>query len=214
MQDISDLRNDFTKNQALEIENTPDNPLELFSAWFTEAKDNNIIEPNAMVISSLSKEGRMSSRTVLLKYFGEEGFVFFTNYGSQKAKDFTINPLTSACFPWYSLERQIMIEGKVEKISKLDSLKYFSSRPRGSQIGAWVSEQSSIISSRQILLDKVKQLSKHFADKNVPLPDFWGGYRIIPTRFEFWQGQSNRLHDRIEYLIDEQGVWYKQRLSP
>lgn len=219
MNDISDLRHDFDKHTALDLDNTPDSPLVFFEQWFNQARQTPAIaEPNGFVLSTVNKEGRLRSRTVLLKYFDEDGYVFFTNYGSQKAKDLAQCPQVAMCFPWYHLEQQILIEGQAEKISYAESLKYFASRPRGSQIGAWVSEQSQIISSRALLMDKVKQLTQHFQDKDIPLPEFWGGYRIRPTRFEFWQGQPSRLHDRIEYtgnrLSGGAHKWSKQRLSP
>lgn len=214
MSDIGDLRHDFDRNEALELDNTPDNPWIFFEQWFEQTRQTSaIVEPNAFVLATVNGQGRPRSRTVLLKYFDEKGFVFYTNYGSQKAKDMMENQQVSLCFPWYFLERQILIEGRVEKVSQTESLKYFASRPRDSQIGAWVSEQSQAISSRALLMDKVKQLSEHFLDKKVPLPSFWGGYRVRPARFEFWQGQPNRLHDRIEYL-SEQSAWTKRRLSP
>lgn len=215
MTDISNLRHDFDRNQAIDINDTPENPLVFFEQWFEQTRQTpEIAEPNGFVLSTVNANGRPRSRTVLLKYFDEDGFVFFTNYGSQKAKDIAENNGVSVCFPWYVLERQIMIEGRAEKISTAESLKYFASRPRDSQIGAWVSEQSQAISSRALLMDKVKQLTQHFTDKDVPLPQFWGGYRIRPERFEFWQGQPNRLHDRIEYTLEHSGSWQRQRLSP
>lgn len=214
MTDISDLRHDFDRNQPIDIHNTPDNPLVFFEQWFEQSRQTpTLAEANGFVLSTANTVGRIRSRTVLLKYFDADGFVFFTNYGSQKAKDLIENNQVSACFPWYILERQIMIEGRVEKVSTAESLKYFASRPRDSQIGAWVSEQSRAISSRALLMDKVKQLTQHFTDKDIPLPQFWGGYRIRPERFEFWQGQPNRLHDRIEYTRNGSD-WQKQRLSP
>ncbi|MDP8080171.1 pyridoxamine 5'-phosphate oxidase [Phocoenobacter skyensis] len=211
--DISHLRHDFDHHSPIDIKQLPNNPHSLFEEWFNVAREYQIAEPNGFVLSTTNAERRIRSRTVLLKYFDETGYVFFTNYGSQKAKDIAENNQVSVCFPWYALERQVMIEGRAEKISHMESLKYFSSRPRNSQIGAWVSEQSQIISSRAVLMDKVKQLTEHFFDKDIPLPEFWGGYRIIPERFEFWQGQPSRLHDRIEYAIKE-GVWQRSRLSP
>lgn len=218
MTDISNLRHDFDRNQAIELENTPDNPWVFFEQWFEHSRQTpSLAEPNGFVLSTANAEGRIRSRSVLLKYFDEDGLVFFTNYGSQKAKDIAENAQVSACFPWYLLERQIMIEGRAEKVSHAESLKYFASRPRDSQIGAWVSEQSQAISSRALLMDKVKQFSQHFIHKDVPLPTFWGGYRIRPQRFEFWQGQPNRLHDRIEYTLKSSNsgtTWGKQRLSP
>ncbi|MGY0399950.1 MAG: pyridoxamine 5'-phosphate oxidase [Ostreibacterium sp.] len=215
MNDISELRHDFERCQPIEINNLPDNPVTLFSQWFEVARNTSgTLEPNGFVLSTANAHGKLSSRTVLLKYFDEEGYVFFTNYGSQKAKDIAENNQVAICFPWYCLERQILIEGKAEKISYAESSKYFISRPRESQIGAWVSEQSHAISSRALLMDKVKKLTQHFAGKDVPLPEFWGGYRIRPSRFEFWQGQPSRLHDRIEYIPVEEVIWSKQRLSP
>ncbi len=214
MTDISNLRHDFDKNPPLDFDNTPPCPFEFFSTWFTEVRQTEAIsEPNAFVLTTVSGEGRPRARSVLLKYFDTQGFVFFTNYGSQKAKDIAENNRVSICFPWYYLERQILIEGCAEKVSQAESLKYFASRPRGSQIGAWVSEQSQVIHSRALLMEKVKQLTAHFANKDVPLPDFWGGYRIVPERFEFWQGQPSRLHDRIQYL-PAGNAWEKSRLSP
>ncbi len=216
MSDIGDLRHDFDRNKSLNLEETPDNPVVFFEQWFEQTRQTpEIAEPNGFVLSTVNADGRPRSRTVLLKYFDEQGFVFYTNYGSQKAKDIEENCQVAVCFPWLFLERQIMIEGEVEKVSQAESLKYFASRPRDSQIGAWVSEQSQAISSRALLMDKVKQLSQHFLNKDVPLPSFWGGYRIRPQRFEFWQGQPNRLHDRIEYTTKDNGkTWSKQRLSP
>ncbi len=214
MTDISDLRHDFDKNAPLHLADAPDNPFDFFATWFEKTRQTPAIaEPNGFVLTTVNASNRPRARTVLLKYFDESGFVFFTNYASQKAKDIADNPLVSACFPWYHLERQIMIEGRAEKISQAESLKYFASRPRSSQIGAWVSEQSQVIHSRALLMDKVKQLTQHFINKDVPLPDFWGGYRIVPSRFEFWQGQPSRLHDRIQYLPAGDS-WEKARLSP
>lgn len=214
MADIGAMRKQFERNPELNIEDIPNNPFTFFDTWFEIARSEVPVEPNAFVLATANKKGQLHTRTVLLKYFDEEGYVFYTNYGSQKAKDIKENPYVSACFPWYGLERQIMIEGKVERVSHTESLKYFSSRPRGSQIGAWVSAQSQVVSSRAMLMSKVKQLTQHFLNKDVPLPDFWGGYRIRPERFEFWQGQPSRLHDRFEYLLQENGEWLKQRLAP
>lgn len=216
MADISDMRHDFDHHQAMNITDVPDCPFVFFEQWFEQARQHTgTAEPNGFVLSTANGAGRLRSRTVLLKYFDKQGFVFYTNYGSQKAKDIQENPHVAACFPWLALERQLMIEGRIEPVSKAESLKYFASRPRGSQIGAWVSEQSQVISSRALLMDKVKQLTQHFSGKDVPLPDFWGGYRIVPQRFEFWQGQPSRLHDRIEYATDATGNgWQRQRLSP
>lgn len=214
MADIGNMRKQFEKNAEINIESLPSTPFALFDEWFEVARSEEVVEANGFVLATSNKDGRIRSRTVLLKYFDEKGYVFYTNYGSQKAKDIEDNAQVSACFPWYTLERQLMIDGCVERITHAESLKYFTSRPRGSQIGAWVSEQSQVVSSRAMLMNKVKQLTQHFLNKDVPLPDFWGGYRIKPQRFEFWQGQPSRLHDRIEYLLQDDGSWLKQRLAP
>lgn len=217
MTDISNMRRSFDKNEALTVDDFADNPFAQFADWFEVAKnDAGVLEPNAFVLTTVSAEGQPRARSVYLKYFDETGFVFFTNYGSEKAKHIDANNKVSMLFPWYSLERQMIIEGQATKISAAESLKYFMTRPRGSQIGAWVSEQSSMIKSKALLLQKVSEMAEHFAGKDVPLPKFWGGYRIKPTRFEFWQGQPNRLHDRIQYLrTDEDDKnWQMAMLSP
>ncbi len=214
MSNIGNMRKQFERNPEIHLKDTPKSPFHFFEEWFEVARQEIRAEPNGFVLATSNRKGQIRSRTVLLKYFDKNGYVFYTNYGSQKAKNIEENPYVSACFPWYELERQILIEGKVERVTNAESLKYFASRPRGSQIGAWVSSQSQVISSRALLLNKVKQLSQHFINKDVPLPDFWGGYRICPERFEFWQGQPSRLHDRIEYLLQEDGSWLKQRLAP
>ncbi len=214
IQDISKIRTSFEKNKDVTIENFSENPFIQFSKWFEIASlEKDLLEPNAFVLSTANKIGKVRTRSVLLKYFSDEGFVFFTNYTSQKAKDIAENNQVSMLFPWYYLERQMIIEGEAFKISKKDSLKYFMSRPRGSQIGAWVSRQSQIINSRALLTQKAKQITQKFLGKDIPLPDFWGGYIIKPTRFEFWQGQPNRLHNRVEYSPTKDG-WSRIILSP
>ena len=152
-------------------------------------------------------------RTVLLKYFDDAGFVFYTNYGSRKAHEMAENPKAALLFPWIGLNRQVRIQGHVEKVSKSESLRYFTSRPRGSQIGAWVSEQSRAINSRGLLEQKVAEMKSRFKDGAIPLPDFWGGYRVVPERIEFWQGRPSRLHDRFEYVRQDDG-WHIDRLQP
>jgi pyridoxamine 5'-phosphate oxidase len=172
------------------------------------------MDPNAMVISTVDSEMRPSSRTVLLKSFDENGFVFYTNYDSRKAAHIAANPHVSLLFFWSEAARQVKIRGTAEKIPAAESLKYFLLRPRGSQIGAWVSAQSSIISSRALLEEKFQEIKRKFRDKEVPLPSFWGGYRVIPDQIEFWQGRTNRLHDRFEYTKQPDGTWTVERLAP
>lgn len=188
-------------------------PISQFSVWMNEAIESNLLEPNAMILSTANKNGIPSARTVLLKGFDEKGFVFFTNYMSAKAKDLGENPNTALLFLWLELERQIRITGKVEKLSNEESEKYFSSRPRESQLGAWASKQSSVIANRKVLEEQYEDMKRKFDGKEIPLPPFWGGYRVNPQRIEFWQGRESRLHDRICYTLDA-GKWKIERLSP
>jgi pyridoxamine 5'-phosphate oxidase len=167
-----------------------------------------------MVLASVDAEGRPSQRTVLLKYFDAEGLVFFTNYESRKAVQLTGNPKASLLFPWLALERQVIIDGPAEKISAAESLRYFLSRPHESQLGAWVSQQSQVITSRSLLETKLEEVKRKFTQGQVPLPSFWGGYRVRPERFEFWQGGSGRLHDRFVYRPALPTSWTIERLSP
>ncbi|MBV5277486.1 MAG: pyridoxamine 5'-phosphate oxidase [Campylobacteraceae bacterium] len=190
------------------------NPFKQFELWFNDAIQAELIEPNAMSLATVSRELKPSIRTVLLKLYDEKGFVFFSNYESQKAKDIAQNPFVALHFAWLPLQRQLRIEGKVEKISTAESLKYFLSRPRGSQLGAWASNQSEVVSSRSILESKFHEIKSKFLNGQVPLPDFWGGYRVIPTRFEFWQGGKDRLHDRFIYEIDADNQWKIARIAP
>jgi pyridoxamine 5'-phosphate oxidase len=212
--DLGALRRDYTQ-RGLTLDDLKPDPFDQFAQWFQQAMDAELLEPNALVLSTVSAEGIPFQRTVLLKYFDPQGFVFFTNYGSRKAQQIGENPRVSMLFPWYGLERQLAIAGTATKISTAESLKYFSSRPRGSQLGAWVSQQSSIISSRQLLEMQFEKMKQKFLDREIPLPDFWGGYRVAPTSFEFWQGRPNRLHDRFLYNRQEgDESWAIQRLSP
>lgn len=200
---------------SIDIESVDRCPFKQFESWFQDATNSQVLEPNAMVLSTVGFDGKPTSRTVLLKYFDDSGFTFFTNYGSRKAKQIEENPKASLLFPWYSLQRQVEIGGHVEKVSLIESAKYFALRPRGSQLGAWVSQQSSVVSNRSVLKNKLAELTKKFGDGEIPKPSGWGGYRVIPTRFEFWQGGQGRLHDRIEYLVDrETADWNRQRLAP
>jgi len=210
--EISHFRRDYLKS-GLKRENLDDNPVKQFADWLSCAKDTDIADPTAMTLATVNEKGQPSQRTVLLKYFDEKGFVFFTNYNSRKASEIKKNPNVSLLFVWLELERQIMISGTAEHISTADSINYFLSRPKDSQIAAWVSSQSSTISSRSILLGKFQEMKDKFGKGEVPLPSFWGGFRVEPHEFEFWQGRKNRLHDRFCYTRGEEG-WTIERLAP
>ena len=170
-----------------------ENPFLQFEEWYREAKAADIRDPTAMSVATVSKHGKPSSRTVLLKSFDERGFVFFTNYESRKAREIAGNPFVSLLFLWHPIQKQISIEGRAERISQADSTQYFNSRPLGSRIGAWASPQSTPLESRSLLEEEFEKLSRRFSDGEVPLPSFWGGFRVTPTSFEFWQGREDRL---------------------
>ncbi len=189
------------------------NPFMQFTYWFDELLKTDFISPNAMILATSSKKGIPSVRTVLLKNFDENGFVFYTNYESRKARELFENPNAEILFLWLELERQIRISGSVEKISPKESEDYFHSRPTDSQIGAWASKQSSVIPDREFLEKKYKEFSEKFKNETIPLPPFWGGFRLIPNEFEFWQGRESRLHDRICYR-KKNDEWEIVRLSP
>lgn len=210
---IIELRREYSE-KPLHKEDLDPNPFKQFEIWFNNAIDAHIIESNAMSLATVDEKLRPSIRTVLLKLFDEKGFVFFSNYQSKKAKDIAQNPNVALHFAWLDLQRQLRIEGEIEKISATESLTYFLSRPRGSQLGAWASNQSEIVSSRSLLESKFFELKQKFAKKEVPLPDFWGGYRVKPRRFEFWQGGKDRLHDRFAYENNTKGAWEINRLAP
>jgi pyridoxamine 5'-phosphate oxidase len=211
--DIENLRQQYTRAGLRRQDLKPD-PFDQFEIWFKEACAAKLLEPNAMILATASAQAEPSVRTVLLKYFDREGLIFFTNYESRKSRQIQENPQVSLLFLWLPLERQVQIIGTAAKISTADSLKYFTARPRGSQIGAWSSQQSSIISSRQILEMQFEQMKQKFMNNEVPLPSFWGGYRVIPRSFEFWQGRPNRLHDRFLYSRQDPESWEINRLSP
>lgn len=210
--DVGALRREYGIGE-LRREDLADSPVEQFRNWFRQAVDAGLLEPNAMSLATADAAGRTSARTVLLKAFDERGFVFFTNYGSEKARQMAENPHAGLLFPWLALERQVCISGTVERISTAESLAYFASRPFGSRVGAWVSQQSRIIPSRKFLESKFEEMKRKFVSGEVPLPDFWGGYRVVPERIEFWQGSASRLHDRFEYRRQGEG-WEISRLSP
>jgi len=211
--DIHALREDY-KQGELRRKDLHDDPFKQFEKWFQQACNAELLEPNAMTLSTVSEQGQPFMRTVLLKYFDHNGLVFFTNYESRKARQIEINPKVSILFTWLPLQRQVHITGTAAKVTTAESLQYFTSRPRGSQLGAWSSQQSSVISSRQLLLMQFEQVKQKFLDGEIPLPDFWGGYRVVPTSFEFWQGCTNRLHDRFLYTLQQEQSWQIQRLSP
>lgn len=212
MSEIADLRKEYTL-ASLDIDSVDKNPFDQFRKWFNEAQKSELTEPNAMVVSTVDSKRQPYQRTVLMKALDENGIVFYTNYESRKAKQIKENSNVSILFPWYGLERQVAIIGKAEKVSTTESLQYFTSRPHGSQLGAWVSQQSKVISSRSILEVKLNEMKQKFKEGKVPLPDFWGGYRVVPESFEFWQGRKSRLHDRLMYT-KANGDWTIDRLSP
>jgi pyridoxamine 5'-phosphate oxidase len=209
--DVAELRRNYTRD-GLRRADLAGDPVAQFRQWFGEAVAAELVEPNAMVLSTTDGH-RPSSRSVLLKAYDEKGFVFFTNYESRKAQDIAADPNVSLLFPWYPLERQVGILGRAERISAAESLAYFTSRPHGSRLGAWVSQQSAVINSRKFLEMKWDEVKRKFADGEIPLPSFWGGIRVVPTEIEFWQGRENRLHDRFRYTRSGD-VWTIERLSP
>lgn len=188
-------------------------PFEQFELWFKQAEEAEVLEVNAMSIATASSDGEVTIRTVYLKYYDRNGFVFFTNYESKKAQQIAQNSNVALLFPWLKQQRQVKIMGTAEKISAAESFKYFATRPRGSQIGAWASKQSSVISSRSVLLNKFEEIKQKYKEGQIPLPSFWGGFRVVPKKIEFWHGQTNRLHDRFLYTHINDS-WKIERLSP
>ena len=210
--DLTFIRQGY-KNMVLDKEDLNADPIVQFESWFEEAKKAEPL-PTAMSLATVNNIGEPTVRTVLLKLFDKKGFVFFTNYKSRKADHITDKPNVAVLFNWVALERQVSITGVAEKVKTKESIKYFMSRPRGSQLGAWVSDQSSVLSSRKILEMKLEEMKSKFSDGEIPLPDFWGGYRIIPKTFEFWQGRPNRLHDLFLYSKQSDESWQIDRIAP
>ena len=209
---IADIRKSYSKKKLTE-KKIEKEPLKQFSKWWKQAVASGIDEVNAMTLATVTPKNTPSARIVLLKGYDEKGFVFFSNYLSDKGKELSNNPTAALVFFWKELERQVRIEGVVEKVSEQESDEYFNSRPASSRIGAWASHQSAIIEYRQVIEQNVEKYTEAFGGDNIPRPDHWGGYRVMPTLIEFWQGRSSRLHDRIQYRKVEQ-AWIKERLAP
>ena len=211
--DLGDLRREYITKGI--TRNALDScPFRQFEVWFTQAQQSEINDPSAFSLATASAAGQPTLRTVLLKLFDKSGFVFFTNYNSKKGQQLDENAQVAMLFPWLLLERQIKITGTAEKISAEQSAQYFASRPRGSQLGAWISEQSDPLQSRKVLEDKFAQALQDLSGKDVPMPESWGGYKVVPTSIEFWQGRENRLHDRFRYDLSEASEWGITRLEP
>lgn len=210
---IDQVRREYIREALCEEDLNPD-PIKQFSRWLQQSVEAGLKDPTAMTVATVSAKGRPSQRIVLLKGVDERGFVFFTNYESRKGLDIADNPNVSLHFPWHGLERQVHIVGRAEKISREESQAYFSSRPRDSQAAAVVSMQSRPLVSRQALLDDFQALKQKYADGEIPMPEFWGGYRVLPCEIEFWQGAEYRLHDRFTYRLQPDGSWQMERLAP
>jgi len=189
-------------------------PIKQFELWYAQTLETELAEPNAVALATVDAQGQPWQRMVLLKLFDEQGFVFFTNYASRKAAHIAGNPHVSLLFPWQALGRQVKVTGTAARIPASESMRYFATRPRGSQIGAWASPQSQVINSRAMLDAMFAQMKRKFRDGEVPLPSFWGGYRVAPTTIEFWQARESRLHDRFIYRRDEKAYWVVERLAP
>ena len=210
--DLETIRREYLKG-GLHLSDLDNNPFNQFELWMKQAIASDIQDPTAMTLSTVNSSGQPSQRIVLLKHFDTAGFVFYTNYSSQKAQDIANNNKVSLHFPWYFMERQIMVLGIAEKVSQEESKTYFATRPLESQIAAWASDQSSEIASRDFLIEQFKQVERKYSGRSIPLPEYWGGYRVLPEVFEFWQGGANRLHDRYRYQkVDDK--WRPVRLAP
>jgi pyridoxamine 5'-phosphate oxidase len=211
--DLGELRREYTYGGVSKSDLDAD-PITQFTQWFDIAKNAGVRDPSAMVVATVNSDGRPSQRTVLLKYFDETGFVFFTNTGSSKAQEIVVNAQVSLLFPWYELDRQIIIRGDAERVSVSDAAKYFLSRPKDSQVAAWISEQSRPVASRDVLAAKFSAMKNKLAVGEMPVPPSWGGYRIKPVTMEFWQGRESRLHDRFKYNQSRARNWSIERLEP
>jgi pyridoxamine 5'-phosphate oxidase len=210
---LAELRQNYTRGGLTENQADP-NPFRQFKVWFEQAVTAQILEPNAMTIATVTPEGKPAARIVLLKDLDERGFVFFTNYNSHKGKQLAQNPWAALVFWWEPLERQVRIEGKVEKASEEESDRYFPSRPINSQLGSWASGQSEVVASREVLETRLEQFRQKYEGQTIPRPAHWGGFRVVPEEIEFWQGRPSRLHDRLRYRLQEDGSWLIERLCP
>lgn len=211
--ELHDIRRDFRKG-TLTREELLDNPIDQFNRWLQQALTTDLTDPTAMVLGTASRDGQVSQRVVLLKGLDERGFVFYTNYESRKSRDIAVNAKVSLHFPWFAIERQVIVAGVAEKISVDESRAYFQSRPRDSQLAAWASPQSRVLASRDVMTAQLEKLSRKYEGSDIPLPEFWGGFRVRPSQFEFWQGGANRLHDRFVYSLQAGGHWQIDRLAP
>ena len=211
--DIKGLRKEYA-NPVLTREMLDPDPYGQFERWFQETCNAGLSEPNAMTLATVGADGQPTLRTVLLKLFDHDGFVFYTNYGSRKARQIAENSRVALLFPWVKLARQVAVTGVAEKVSLAESARYFASRPHESQLGAWISQQSAVLTSRQLLMNELEKIKARFRKGEVPLPDFWGGYRVRPASIEFWQGQTSRLHDRFLYTRQADASWTIERLAP
>jgi pyridoxamine 5'-phosphate oxidase len=208
------MRRDYTERPALlETDLAADWPAQ-FGAWFADAAAAGLPEPNAMIVATADRDGRPSARTVLLKSFDAAGFVFFTNYESRKGREVAANPYLSLVFPWFPMQRQVIVTGTAERVPRAETEAYFASRPRGSQLGAWASPQSTVVAGRAAVDAEYAAVVERFGDGPVPAPPHWGGLRVVPGAVEFWQGRSSRLHDRLRFRRTEEGFWVLERLAP
>lgn len=212
-EEIASIRKDYTLH-SLNEEDVSENPIDQFRKWWQDAEQSQILEMNAMTLASVSPDGMVDARTVLVKGFDEQGFVFFTNYNSSKSKQLDGNPLCCLLFYWKELERQVRINGVAERISNVESIAYFNSRPDGSKIGAWASPQSMVVAGASWLKETFDFYAERFKHGEIPKPPHWGGYRVKPNRIEFWQGRPSRMHDRILYTPKDKGKWKIERLAP